>query len=181
MPVTVVIINLGRSSLSQLKAGNGTVILCTIYNIQGHINVLTIIMWEPSRFMQHFCETLKSNFSASLEGSILKRICGVMPHWEAVICADMLCSSVTQHDTASHTIHTWFWYSFVFLSQGNYVMVFFKWRIVIFPESGLPSSAGSVKELDVLTHMLILCMSVTVQVLSKTKGTKRTLQCIKQV
>ncbi len=50
-------------------------------------------------------------------------------------------------------------------------MVFFKGTNFIFPNSELPTSAGSVRELDVLKQCLFLWMSVTVQALRKTKGT----------
>jgi len=123
--------------------------------------------------MQHFCTTLNSNFSA-LEGITLGHVCdvmlhwevvtcaymlcgsvivcGVMLHWEVVTCAYMLCGSVTQPDTSSHIIHTSFLYSFVFHSPEIFVMVLFKSRFFIFADSQLPTSAGSVKELDVLTQ-----------------------------
>ena len=101
--------------------------------------------------MQHFCTTLNSNFSA-LEGITLGHVCDVMLHWEVVTCAYMLCGSVTQPDTSSHIIHTSFLYSFVFHSPEIFVMVLFKSRFFIFADSQLPTSAGSVKELDVLTQ-----------------------------
>jgi len=83
MLVTVVLINLGRLSLYQLKAGYRAVILCLIYNIQGHINgltlSLTLIMWNPPlpdtcNFSAHNNNNNNNNnnFGASFEGIICR-------------------------------------------------------------------------------------------------------------
>jgi len=87
----------------------------------------------------------------SLEGIILGPVCGIKLHWEVVTCADMLCGSVTQYDTSCHTIHTSFRLSFAFHSPEIFVKIFFELRFFS-PKIELPTSAGSVKELDVLTQ-----------------------------
>jgi hypothetical protein len=71
--------------------------------------------------------------------------------------------------------------SFVFHSPEIFIMGFFKRRISVFPKIELSTFVISVNELHVLT---LLCNSVDVSYYTgpkKTKGTKKTVNCIKQI
>ena len=86
----------------------------------------------------------------------------VLLHWEVMTCVDMLCGSVTLHDTSSHTVHISFRYSFVFNSP-QFCTGLFSMQKFYFCQDGIAHICLKCHRTGCFRTMLIPWMPDTVQ------------------